>query len=67
LLTNIIMMWNTHEMQKQLDAAGKNRPSAADLKRIAPVGFRHINMNGIMHFDTLRRGPMAVQNMEKAG
>jgi hypothetical protein len=26
----------------------------------------HINMNGIMHFDTLMRGPMAVQNMQKA-
>lgn len=61
------MMWNTHEMQKLLDTMGDNRPSDADLKRIAPVASRHINMNGIMHFDTLRRGPMAGQNMEKAG
>lgn len=67
LLTNIIMMWNTHEMQKQLDAAGDEQPSAADLKHIAPVAYRHINMNGIMRFDTLMRGPMAGQNMQKAG
>ena len=67
MLTNIIMMWNTHEMQKQLDAAGDEQPSAADLKHIAPVAYRHINMNGIMRFDTLMRGPMAGQNMQKAG
>jgi len=24
-------------------------------------------MNGIMRFETLMRGPMAVQNMQKAG
>ena len=67
LLTNIVMMWNTHEMQKRLDAAGDDRPSAADLKHIAPVAYRHINMQGIMRFDTLARGPMAAQNIQKAG
>ncbi len=65
LLTNIVMMWNTQEMQKQLDGAEEDRPSFSDLRHIAPVAYWHINMNGIMHFDTLRRVPMAVQNFQK--
>jgi hypothetical protein len=50
LLTNIVMAWNTQAMQSAIDRLPKEQLPTVHLARIAPVAFRHINMNGKMHF-----------------
>ena len=55
LLTNIVMAWNTAQIQRVADARWGARGSSA-LARIAPVAFAHINMRGMLTFNlgTLR-------------
>lgn len=50
LLTNIVMAWNTMGIQKQLDN-NSDKITDATASKIAPIGFAHINMRGIMTFD----------------
>ena len=49
LLTNIVMAWNTAQMQRVADARWGSRGSSA-LARISPVAFAHINMRGVLNF-----------------
>jgi TnpA family transposase len=49
LLTNVVMAWNTAQMQRFADARWGPRGSPA-LARIAPVAFAHINMRGTFNF-----------------
>jgi len=49
LLTNIVMAWNTAQMQRVADARWGPRGSPA-LARIAPVAFSHTNMRGMLSF-----------------
>jgi TnpA family transposase len=50
LLTNIILAWNTSGIQRFID---KNSDKITDTvaAKLAPIGFAHINMRGIMTFD----------------
>lgn len=49
LLTNVVMAWNTQAIQKLIDNTPDRYP-AEHLAHIAPVAFRHINMQGKLHF-----------------
>ena len=49
LLTNVVMAWNTAQMQRLAEALWGGRPPAA-LARIAPVAFAHINLRGMFNF-----------------
>jgi len=53
LLTNIVMAWNTQAMQAVI---GNAPPGAFPAEHIAPVAFKHINMQGKMHFDIENHG-----------
>ena len=50
LLANIIMAWNTHRLQAVIDQV-PNDHSDEVLSRLAPIGYKHINMRGILRFD----------------
>jgi len=50
LLTNIVMAWNTQAMQAAINNAPPGVFPADHLAHIAPVAFKHINMQGKMHF-----------------
>ena len=56
LLANIVMAWNTHQLQIAIDRAPANYPDEV-LSRIAPIGYKHINLRGILTFDLTRLGP----------
>ena len=56
LLANIVMAWNTHELQIVIDQAPADHPDEV-LSRIAPIGHKHINMRGILTFDLAQHGP----------
>jgi hypothetical protein len=56
LLANIVMAWNTHHLQLAVDQA-PGAYSDEILKRIAPMGYKHINLRGILTFDLSRLGP----------
>ena len=49
LLTNIVMAWNTSQMQRVTDARPVPLDKAA-LARVAPVGYANINMRGMFNF-----------------
>lgn len=49
LLTNVVMAWNTQAIQKLIDNTPDRYP-VEHLAHIAPVAFRHINMQGKLHF-----------------
>lgn len=55
LLSNIVMAWNTSQMQRVTDARPVPLGKAA-LARVAPVGYANINMRGMFNFSlgTLR-------------
>lgn len=56
LLANIVMAWNTHRLQDQVDRAAADYPDAV-MGRITPIGHQHINLRGVMTFDLTRHGP----------
>jgi TnpA family transposase len=56
LLANIVMAWNTHPLQIAIDRAPTDYPDEV-LSRIAPIGYKHINLRGILTFDLTRLGP----------
>ena len=65
LLGNIVMAWNTHRIQAMIDAAPSEHPDEL-MRRLAPIGHKHINMRGILTFDLgrhrsnlLRQAPSA--------
>ena len=49
LLTNIVMAWNTSRIQVHLDANKDKIPDTLASK-VAPIGYAHVNMNGIISF-----------------
>jgi TnpA family transposase len=49
LLTNIVMAWNTSQMQRITDARPGTLDKAA-LARVAPVAYAHVNMRGTFNF-----------------
>jgi TnpA family transposase len=56
LLANIVMSWNTHRLQIAIDRVPAEYPDEV-LSRIAPIGYKHINLRGILTFDLTRLGP----------
>jgi Tn3 transposase DDE domain len=53
LVTNLVMAWNTHQMQLTLGrwrAEGPPRYRRANPAHITPMGFEHINFAGILVF-----------------
>jgi TnpA family transposase len=67
LLTNIIMAWNTDAMQSVINRTPSERLPKAHLTHIAPVAFRHINMNGKMRFALDDYAWLTSQKGRKAG
>ena len=70
LLTNIVMAWNTSRIQAHLDINTDIIPDRLASK-VAPIGYAHVNMRGIMSFelgDAKRRllGLIEPQNGSKA-
>ena len=55
LLANIAMAWNTHRLQLAIDGMPGAYPDEM-LKAIAPIGYKHINLRGILTFDLSRLG-----------
>jgi Tn3 transposase DDE domain len=55
LLANIVMSWNTHRLQIAIERAAEYPDEV--LSRIAPIGYKHINLRGILTFDLTRLGP----------
>jgi Tn3 transposase DDE domain len=49
LLTNVVMAWNTAQMQRLVEARWGGRPPAP-LARVAPVAFAHVNLRGMFNF-----------------
>jgi len=49
-LANIVMAWNTHRLQAMIDQTPSDYSDAV-VSRLAPIGYRHINMHGILTFD----------------
>jgi TnpA family transposase len=56
LLANIVMAWNTHRLQRALDQTPSAYPDEV-LQSIAPIGYKHINLRGILTFDLSQLGP----------
>jgi TnpA family transposase len=56
LLANIVMAWNTHRLQLAVDQTPAAYPDEV-LKGIAPIGYKHINLRGILTFDLSQLGP----------
>jgi hypothetical protein len=56
LLANIVMAWNTHRLQLAVDRMPGAHPDEV-LSHIAPIGYRHINLRGILTFDLSQLGP----------
>ena len=52
LLSNLVMAWNTHKIQEMIDAPDHRRADILldDIATIGPVGTRHINFRGVLHF-----------------
>jgi TnpA family transposase len=53
LVTNLVMAWNTHHMQATLDdwlATGQCAVDAETLSHLTPMGFEHINFDGVLAF-----------------
>ncbi|HTT81224.1 MAG TPA: Tn3 family transposase [Stellaceae bacterium] len=50
LLANIVMAWNTHRIQAMIDASLGDHPDEV-MRRLAPIGHKHINLRGILTFD----------------
>jgi Tn3 transposase DDE domain len=67
LLTNIVMAWNTQAMQSAINRLPAERLSTVHLARIAPVAFRHINMNGKMRFALDNYAWLTSHSRRKAG
>jgi TnpA family transposase len=66
LLANIVMAWNTHRLQDQVDRASADYPDPV-MSRITPIGHKHINLRGIMTFDLARHGPSLLGQTAVAG
>jgi TnpA family transposase len=56
LLANIVMAWNTHRLQLAVDQAPGAYPDEV-LQSITPIGYKHINLRGILTFDLSQLGP----------
>jgi TnpA family transposase len=67
LLTNIVMAWNTHYMQIQIDQKRDEFPDSL-VSRVAPIGHAHINMHGILSFNLQKaaKGLISAQNRSNA-
>jgi hypothetical protein len=53
LVTNLVMAWNTHHMQATLDhwrSTGQREVDADTLSHLTPMGFEHINFEGVLAF-----------------
>jgi Tn3 transposase DDE domain len=53
LVTNLVMAWNTHQMQATLDrrrTTGERKVETVVLSHITPTGFDHVNFDGVLAF-----------------
>jgi TnpA family transposase len=53
LVTNLVMAWNTHQMQATLErwrSAGQRQMDPGILAHLTPMGFEHINFDGVLSF-----------------
>lgn len=63
LLTNIVMAWNTHQIQNQIDLKPDEFPDGI-VSKVAPISHAHINMRGIVSFNLQKaaKGLVSAQN-----
>ncbi|HEU4692186.1 MAG TPA: Tn3 family transposase [Vicinamibacterales bacterium] len=57
LVKNLVMAWNTHQMQGTLDrwqATGERQVDASTAAHLTPMGFEHINFDGVLAFPLSR-------------
>ena len=57
LVTNLVMAWNTHQMQATLDrwrTSGERKVDAAILSHITPTGFDKVNFDGVLAFSLVQ-------------
>lgn len=66
LLANIVMAWNTHQLQTVLDGGSADYPDDV-LSRIAPIGHKHINLRGILTFDLSRHASRLLDRTAAVG
>lgn len=55
LVSNAVLVWNTHHIQKIVDelrAEGYDIPSE-HLQKISPLMFKHIQIYGTYHFEDI--------------
>jgi len=53
LVTNLVMAWNTHQMQDTLDRwrmTGERQIDSETVRHLTPMGFEHINFDGVLSF-----------------
>jgi hypothetical protein len=55
LLANIVMAWNTLQIQQVADQGLVDLPDGL-VRHIAPIRHENINLNGILSFDFSRHG-----------
>jgi len=63
LLTNLVLAWNTHHMQDQVERWRKsgNKLEDAWLRRMGPGHFEHVNFRGMFRFGVERYAEMLLQ------
>jgi TnpA family transposase len=57
LVTNVVMAWNAHQMQGTVDrwhATGERQVGASTAGHLTPMGFEHINFDGVLAFPLTR-------------
>jgi hypothetical protein len=53
LVTNLVMAWNTHQMQATLERWRRTGQRPVDpevLSHLTPMGFEHIKFDGVLTF-----------------
>ncbi len=53
LVTNLVMAWNTHQMQATLDRwhlTGERQVDSETARHLPPTGSEHINFDGVLSF-----------------
>ncbi len=63
LLTNVVIAWNTHRMQKTVDAWRRKGQQVDDdwLRRMGPAHFAHVNFRGTLSFPIERYREMLLE------
>ena len=70
LVTNLVMAWNTQHMQNTIDRWRRSRERHVDaevLSHLTPLGFEHINFDGLLVFTLAAHRARILPTSEPAG